>query len=408
MSKLIYTRFIKLIIDHFVSCNKSIPRRSDVELHSKCQESPLTKLMNTVDGKFKFAMEIPDTMINDTIKHSEGYKYYKHKKIESEKAKVAEEPEEQHISPVKSGRGKGNMRLGDQEVNVPSSFKKNVVPKKTRSLTVADNIVEEPVAVELAKSISIEDQRCQQREIMTQLTIDRQIEKDVEDTYAEWGQKLKGLIIEDPVVQSLLDLRKGSKESRLESLRQEKQLVGGEGSSATHDKQYEFKDISATNSDATQDSLCSDTDEAKYYETDDSDMDLYDDEPKGDDDAVGFRVFMYNKSTELLKSTYLSPTVTTSSLEYIQNLLNEPPVNELTDFISHTMYTDDHTTSVVANLEGNPEVTSYISGASKVPFGTHVDVQATNIVLHDMFLNEAAHHISSPPANTTHYPVTNP
>ncbi|GKA87471.1 hypothetical protein Tco_0809235, partial [Tanacetum coccineum] len=180
MSKLIYTRFIKLIIDLFVSCNKSIPRRSDVELHSEGQESPLTKLMNTVDGKFKFAMKIPDTMINDAIKHLEGYKYYKHKKIESEKAKAAEEPEEQHISPVKSGRGK------------------------------------EPVAVELAKSISIEDQRCQQREIMTQLTIDRQIEKDVEDTYAEWGQKLKGPIIEDPVVQSLLDLRKGSKESRLE------------------------------------------------------------------------------------------------------------------------------------------------------------------------------------------------
>ncbi|GKF35284.1 hypothetical protein Tco_0108484, partial [Tanacetum coccineum] len=136
---------------------------------------------------------------------------------------------------------------------------------------------------------------------------------------------------------------------------------GGEGSSATRDKQYEFKDISATNSNATQYSLCSDTDEAKDYETDDSDdsddsdMDLYDDEPKEDDDAVGFRVFMYNKSTELLKSTYLSPTVTTSSLEYIHNLLNEPPVNELTDFMSHTMYIDDHTTSVVANLEGNPE-----------------------------------------------------
>ncbi|GKG57916.1 hypothetical protein Tco_0589527, partial [Tanacetum coccineum] len=90
---------------------------------------------------------------------------------------------------------------------------------------------------------------------------------------------------------SLLDLRKGSKESRTESLRQEKQSVGGEGSSATHDKQYEFKDISATNSNSTQDSLCSDIDEAKDYEindSDDSDMDLYDDEPKGDDDAVGF------------------------------------------------------------------------------------------------------------------------
>ncbi|GKF87627.1 hypothetical protein Tco_0258504 [Tanacetum coccineum] len=105
------------------------------------------------------------------------------------------------------------MLLGDQEVNVPSRFKKNVVPKKTRSLTVADNIFEETVPVELAKSLSIEEQQRQQYAIMTQLTIDRQIEKDVEDTYAEWGQKLKGPIIKDLAVQSLLDLRRGSRKA---------------------------------------------------------------------------------------------------------------------------------------------------------------------------------------------------
>nr|GEU30948.1 zinc finger, CCHC-type [Tanacetum cinerariifolium] len=38
-------------------------------------------------------MEIPNTMINDAIKQSIGYKYYKHKKNESEKAKAAAEPE---------------------------------------------------------------------------------------------------------------------------------------------------------------------------------------------------------------------------------------------------------------------------------------------------------------------------
>ncbi|GJU18629.1 hypothetical protein Tco_1146595 [Tanacetum coccineum] len=49
MSKLIYTRFIKLIIDQFLSCNKSIPQRFDVDMHSEGQDSPLTKLINTVD-----------------------------------------------------------------------------------------------------------------------------------------------------------------------------------------------------------------------------------------------------------------------------------------------------------------------------------------------------------------------
>ncbi|GJX28601.1 hypothetical protein Tco_0236680 [Tanacetum coccineum] len=97
-----------------------------------------------------------------------------------------------------------------------------------------------------------------------------------------------------------------------------------------------------------------DTDEERDDEIDDSDdsnMDLSKDEPKGDDDAAGFGVFMYNKSTEPPKSTYLSPTVTTSSLEYIQSLLNDSP---------------------------------------------------------EIFLDEAAHHISSPPANTTYLPIKDP
>ncbi|GKA15984.1 hypothetical protein Tco_0695731 [Tanacetum coccineum] len=106
-------------------------------MHSEGQDSPLTKPMNTVVGKFKFRMEIPDIMINDAIKQSPGYKYYKHKRNESEKSKLAEEPKEQYVSPVRSGKGKGYMHSGDQEANVPSAFKKNVVPRKTRSLTVA-------------------------------------------------------------------------------------------------------------------------------------------------------------------------------------------------------------------------------------------------------------------------------
>ncbi|GKD13841.1 hypothetical protein Tco_1198248 [Tanacetum coccineum] len=270
-------------------------------------------------------MEIPDTMINDAIKQS--------------------------------GKGKGYMRSGNHEVNVPSAFRKNVVPRKQRSITFADNLVpQEDVAVELAKPM-------------------------LKTHMLSGDKKLKGPAIEDPSVQSLLDLRKGSKESRLESLRQEKQAVRGEGSSAIHDKYYEFEYILATNSDATRDSSCSDTNEAKDDETDDSNMGLSADEPKGDDDAARFRVFMYTKSTEPLKSTYPSPTFTCSYLEYIQSLLNETPAYELTDLMSNPVYTDAHRFSAVPNLEGHRE---------------------------EIFPDEAAHHISSPLATTTHNPVTNP
>ncbi|GKC49523.1 hypothetical protein Tco_1072268, partial [Tanacetum coccineum] len=199
-----------------------------------------------------------------------------------------------------------------------------------------------------------------------------------------------------------------SKASRLESLRQKKQPVAGEGLSAAHNKYY---DLSYIDSDATLYSLSLDKTEESANETDnadESDMDLSDDNSDGDDAATRYRVFMHNKSKTTPNSTYLSPTVTSSSLDFIQTLLDETPVNELTDVISHLVYTDAQTTSVVHNPEGNPEQTSYISGASKVPLGTYVDVLATKTLMQEMFPNENAHHLSSPPTTKTSYPTKNP
>nr|GEU97697.1 hypothetical protein [Tanacetum cinerariifolium] len=239
-------------------------------------------------------MEIQDTMINDAIKQLAGYKHYKHKKDESKNGKAAKNQ-------------KNNMCLLSE----------------VEEVKVADNISKELIAVELAKSINIEEQRLQQREIMTQMTIERQVEKDIEDTYAaEDGLKLKGVVTEDLAIQSLLDLRKEYKENRLE----------------------------LTDSDTTRVSSCSATDEEKYNENndfDDSNMYISTHEDKRDgDDAI-------------------------------------------------------------ANPERNLEVLRYLSGASKVPLGTNVDVEATDFVLQEMFPNDADHHILSPPANTIHDLVTN-
>ncbi|GKE62505.1 hypothetical protein Tco_1512872 [Tanacetum coccineum] len=105
MSKLLYTRFTKIIIDSLLSLNKSIPRRSDFKFHSLQDNYPVTKLLSTTNGEYKFGMEVSDAIISDAIKKKVGYKYYMAKKVESEKAKTVDEPEEQHISPIKSGRG---------------------------------------------------------------------------------------------------------------------------------------------------------------------------------------------------------------------------------------------------------------------------------------------------------------
>ncbi|GJX98425.1 hypothetical protein Tco_0355444 [Tanacetum coccineum] len=197
MSKLLYTRFTKLIINHFLSNNKSIPRISSSKLHNSQDDQPITKLSNTVKGNYKFGMEIPDIMISDAIKKLAGYKFYMAKKVESEIAKIVDEPEEQHVSPVKSGKGKGFMCYGDQVANVPNKLRKDVVPRKPRSLT----ITEETIVGDLEKSFSIQEPRTQRRQ-RSQLTIDRQTDKAVADIYNEWGQKLKGPAVDDPAVQS--------------------------------------------------------------------------------------------------------------------------------------------------------------------------------------------------------------
>ncbi|GKC53620.1 hypothetical protein Tco_1076365 [Tanacetum coccineum] len=308
MSKLLYTPFTKLIINHFLSCNKSITHRSNSELHSAQDDQSITKLSNIFKGDYKFRMEILETMISDAIKKLAGYNHYIAKR---------------------------------KEMNVP---KKDDVPRKTRSLPIA----EETVLGELANSISIQ-----------------------EPCY----------IVEDLAVQSLLDLQERSKASRLESLKQKKQTVVGEG----------LKEINNKTDDA-----------------DNSNMDLSDDNLNRDDDAARFGVFMYNKSTKTPKYTYFNPKVTSSSLDFIQNLLNETPTNELTDFVSNPIYTNAQTTSAVIHLEGNIELTSYISGAFEVPLGTHVDVQATNVLLQEMFLDENAHHIPYLPIKKIPYTATTP
>nr|GEV32236.1 ribonuclease H-like domain-containing protein [Tanacetum cinerariifolium] len=206
-----------------------------------------------------------------------------------EKAKAVEEPKEQNVSPIRSGRGKGYMCLNENEANVPKLFKKNDVPRKTRSLTVA----EETITYELAKSVSIKEPHTQQQR-MSQLRIDSQIDDDVAIT--------------------------------LKSLKQKNQPVEGEGSSATHTKYY---DNLETDSYAILYSTCSDMSKKSANETDDADgsnIDLTDDNLVRDDDVAWYGT-----------------------------LLDETLVNELTDLMSHLVYTNAQTTSVEHNPKGNPK-----------------------------------------------------
>ncbi|GKB56002.1 hypothetical protein Tco_0912188 [Tanacetum coccineum] len=139
----------------------SVLKRSLTRKDSSWDIVRLPILHDTLGGDYKFGMEIPDRMISDAIKKLAGYKFYMAKKVESENAKTVDEPEEQHVSAVKSG--KQDLRL---------SLKKQ---------------------------------------------LQRQTEEAIANMYNEWGQKLKSPAVDDPAVQSLLDLRKGSKANTLEN-----------------------------------------------------------------------------------------------------------------------------------------------------------------------------------------------
>nr|GEU55179.1 hypothetical protein [Tanacetum cinerariifolium] len=168
------------------------------------------------------------------------------------------------------------MRSDENEANVLKLLKKNDVPRKTRSLTVA----KETILAGLTKFVSIKELRTQHLQ-SSQLRIARQIDEDVADM--------------------------------LESLKQKKQPVAGEGSIAAHTKYY---DNSKIDNDAILYSSCSNTSEESANET---------------DAAAGYGVFMYNKTTQTPNSTYL-------------------------DLMSYPVYTDAHTTSVVHNPKGNLEI----------------------------------------------------
>nr|GEX12324.1 hypothetical protein [Tanacetum cinerariifolium] len=123
-----YPRFIKAIIYHFISKNKSIFMRNRLFMHSIKNDSVLGRLKfvaknedNQVNG-----MSIPDVMINKKIKNSKAYKTYL---AFSTRTTI----------PKKARKGK----------------KAAITPKKKSTFTADDNIIPDPdVALELGKSIS--------------------------------------------------------------------------------------------------------------------------------------------------------------------------------------------------------------------------------------------------------------
>ncbi|GKA38758.1 hypothetical protein Tco_0731309 [Tanacetum coccineum] len=71
-----YPRFTKVIINHFISKDKSISMRNIINLHT-VRDDPLLgtlKFMSKTEDSQKYGALIPDGMINQNVKDSEAYK----------------------------------------------------------------------------------------------------------------------------------------------------------------------------------------------------------------------------------------------------------------------------------------------------------------------------------------------
>nr|GEU37682.1 hypothetical protein [Tanacetum cinerariifolium] len=261
---------------------------SDSRFHSSQDDQPLTKLLSTTNDEYKFGMEVPVSMISDVIKKKarsdKGFVLVwvdqerkvkrvttsSHRYILNEKGGPKEDMcimsyQSQGVS-VWEGAKVIHLQANDQVAIVSNKLKKDVMPRKTRSLTIAEELLV--------------------------------------DMYDKWGHKLKGTAIEDPAIQSLLDLQKGSKANRLESLRQKKQPVEREGLS---------KSANETN------------------DAEESNMDLSDDNPHGDDDALRKeKSLSYNNSTTKLPTSQSKEADAKSKKQYEEDQLQEVQAKVLT------------------------------------------------------------------------------
>ncbi|GKD62666.1 hypothetical protein Tco_1300175 [Tanacetum coccineum] len=127
-----YPRFIKIIVNHFLSLHKSIPKGYRSGLNTIKDDGVIQRLkfVNKGEDFQEYGRAIPDTMLTDDINESEAYKAF----IAYSTGSI----------PPKKTRGKWSQ-----------GKKQTVTPKKKSFISDDDNIIPKPnFSLELGKSIS--------------------------------------------------------------------------------------------------------------------------------------------------------------------------------------------------------------------------------------------------------------
>ncbi|GKB37139.1 hypothetical protein Tco_0882081 [Tanacetum coccineum] len=156
-----YPRFTKVIINHFISKDKTIFMRNKINLHTICDDLLLgtLKFVSKTQDYQQYGALIPDDMINQDIKDSQAYKTYydfatgkvppkkarKYKKVESPSRKLSHVKE---AEPVK--KAKRVKRLAKKSTTVPTA---GVVIRDTPGVSVSKK--KAPAKADISKGIEI-------------------------------------------------------------------------------------------------------------------------------------------------------------------------------------------------------------------------------------------------------------
>nr|GEV49757.1 hypothetical protein [Tanacetum cinerariifolium] len=149
-----YPRFTKVIINHFLYINKSVPKALTLGLHTIEDDTVLSQMKFV---RIEYGRAIPDAMLTNDIKQSETYQMF---------IKYSTGLIPSNITRGKGSQGKKaadslkptSVELSNESDSKPArkqTGSRRVIKKKV-SISAKDNIIPEPdVALELGKSISL-------------------------------------------------------------------------------------------------------------------------------------------------------------------------------------------------------------------------------------------------------------
>ncbi|GJU66407.1 hypothetical protein Tco_1252666 [Tanacetum coccineum] len=193
-------------------------------------------------------------------------------------------------------------------------------------------------ALEYAKMVNMEEIQHQEKECRSEIVLERQVNKEVDEGYQHLKVKLKAKDQPSPEAHLFLNLKRQGKESKEQAILEEiKKKAQGEGSGATADHSSSSNDSSESANDAkTGSERDSDHDESDNNSKHGDEID------KSDSDEEKFVIKPHGKEPKQpLKEIPLpSPSVTTTSAEDFTRYVNDPNEVQMSELLNELLYTE--------------------------------------------------------------------